>query len=170
MSKKHGFIEEFKTFINQGSVMDLAIGMVIGAAFSKIVSSLVNDIIMPFVSLLVGGLDFTKLEITLPNFFGGDTAAHIAYGSFLQNVVDFLVIAFSLFVVIRFLNRMNERAKANAERLAKKLGKEAEEKAAEEKAKEDKKDKDTAKADKETIKLLKEILAELKSQTPKKKK
>lgn len=150
--------------------MDLAIGMVIGAAFSKIVSSLVNDIIMPFVSLLVGGLDFTKLEITIPNFFGGDTAAHIAYGNFLQNVVDFLVIAFSLFVVIRFLNRMNERAKANAERLAKKLGKEAEEEAAEEKAKEDKKDKDAAKADKETIKLLKEILAELKSQTPKKKK
>ena len=65
MSKKKSFLEEFKTFINQGSVMDLAVGMVIGAAFSKIVSSLVSDIIMPVIGLIAGGVDFTKLEIKI---------------------------------------------------------------------------------------------------------
>ena len=119
--RNSSFVKEFKEFINKGSVMDLAIGMVIGAAFSKIVSSLVADIIMPVVGLIGGGIDFTDLVITIPNFFGGDTAAHIYIGVFLQNVVDFLIVALTLFIVIRGLNRMKERA-------AKKLGKEEEKK------------------------------------------
>ena len=99
--KEDGFIAEFKKFIAQGSVIDLAVGVVIGTAFSAIVTSLVNDIIMPIVSLVGGGADFTNLSITIPNFFGGDTAAVIRYGNFIQNVVNFLIIAFSLFIVIK---------------------------------------------------------------------
>ena len=135
--------------------MDLAVGVVIGAAFSAIVTSLVNDIIMPVVSLIGGGADFSTLSVTIPNFFGGDTAAVIRYGNFIQNVVNFLIIAFSLFVVIRFINKLNERAKAAAKRASEKLGLE-EEKKAEEKAAEEKKSED------EQTKLLKDILKELK--------
>ena len=153
--KDNQFIKEFKTFISQGNVMDLAVGVVIGAAFSAIVTSLVNDIIMPLVSLIGGGADFTTLSLTIPNFFGGDTAAVIRYGNFIQNVVNFLIIAFSLFIVIKAINHMNERAKAAAKKAGKKLGleeeKKEEEKSAEEKAASD-----------EQTKLLKDILKELK--------
>lgn len=152
---ENNFIKEFKTFISQGNVMDLAVGVVIGAAFSAIVTSLVNDIIMPLVSLIGGGADFTTLSVTIPNFFGGDTAAVIRYGNFIQNVVNFLIIAFSLFVVIKAINHMNERAKAAAKRASKKLGLE-EEKKEEEKAAEEKSASD------EQTKLLKDILKELK--------
>ena len=152
---ENNFIKEFKTFISQGNVMDLAVGVVIGAAFSAIVTSLVNDIIMPLVSLIGGGADFTTLSITIPNFFGGDTAAIIRYGNFIQNVVNFLIIAFSLFVVIKAINHMNDRAKAAAKRASKKLGLE-EEKKEEEKAAEEKSASD------EQTKLLKDILKELK--------
>jgi len=152
---ENNFIKEFKTFISQGNVMDLAVGVVIGAAFSAIVTSLVNDIIMPLVSLIGGGADFTTLSVTIPNFFGGDTAAVIRYGNFIQNVVNFLIIAFSLFVVIKAINHMNDRAKAAAKRASKKLGLE-EEKKEEEKAAEEKSASD------EQTKLLKDILKELK--------
>jgi large conductance mechanosensitive channel len=153
--KKLNFIKEFKTFISQGNVMDLAVGVVIGAAFSAIVTSLVNDIIMPLVSLIGGGADFSSLSITIPNFFGGDTAAIIRYGNFIQNVVNFLIIAFSLFIVIKAINHMNDKAKAAAKKASAKLGLE-EEKKAEEKAAEEKKSED------EQTKLLKDILKELK--------
>lgn len=153
--KENGFFGEFKKFIAQGNVMDLAVGVVIGTAFSAIVTSLVNDIIMPLVSLIGGGADFTDLTVTIPNLFGGDTSAHIAYGNFIQNVVNFLIIAFSLFVVIRFMNKLNERAKEAAKRASEKLGLE-EEKAEEKKAAAEKKSSD------EQTKLLKEILKELK--------
>ncbi|MBQ6127438.1 large conductance mechanosensitive channel protein MscL [Candidatus Saccharibacteria bacterium] len=152
---ENNFIKEFKTFISQGNVVDLAVGVVIGAAFSAIVTSLVNDIIMPLVSLIGGGADFTTLSVTIPNFFGGDTAAVIRYGNFIQNVVNFLIIAFSLFVVIKAINHMNDRAKAAAKRASKKLGLE-EEKKEEEKAAEEKSASD------EQTKLLKDILKELK--------
>ncbi|MBQ6355231.1 large conductance mechanosensitive channel protein MscL [Candidatus Saccharibacteria bacterium] len=147
------FIKEFKEFINQGSVMDLAVGMVIGAAFSKIVSSLVADIVMPVVGILIGGVDFSDLVIKIPNFFGGDTAARIQVGNFLQNVVDFLVVAMALFIVIRGINRMKERA-------AKRLGKVAAEK-------EEKKEEKADKQNEDTDKILKDILAELKKQNKK---
>lgn len=116
---KRGFIKEFEEFISQGSVMDLAVGVVIGTAFSAIVNSVVNDIIMPVVGLVMGGVDFTDLKIVIPNIFGGNTAATIAYGNFIQQVVNFLVIALSLFLVIKGINTMNRRAKEAAEKAAK---------------------------------------------------
>ncbi len=109
------FIKEFKEFINRGNVVDLAIGVAVGGAFTAIVKSLVDDIIMPITSLLAGGVDFSKLAIDIPNIFGADTTAHIAYGNFLQNVVNFLIVAFTIFIVVKAMNRMNT-AKEEAEK------------------------------------------------------
>lgn len=89
--------KEFKRFALKGNVLDLAVGVIIGAAFGKIVSSLVDDIIMPLVGLLVGGVNLTNLMIKV----GG---AEVKYGLFLQNVVNFLIVAFSIFVFIRIIN------------------------------------------------------------------
>lgn len=87
-------LKEFKTFALKGNVLDLAIGVIIGAAFGKIVSSLVSDIIMPVIGLLLGGVDFSGLKATI-----GD--ATLTYGVFLQTVVDFLIVSFSIFLFIR---------------------------------------------------------------------
>lgn len=116
------FISEFKEFINRGSVMDLAIGVAVGGAFTAIVKSLVDDIIMPVTSLLAGGLDFSTLAIDIPNVFGANTVAHIAYGNFIQNVVNFLIIAFTIFIIVKAMNRFNrtqDAAKAKADQEAK---------------------------------------------------
>lgn len=115
-AKRRGFIGEFKEFINKGSVMDLAVGVVVGGAFTTIVNSLVNDIIMPIVSLVAGGVNFTNLSIEIDNFFGTGDKAVIAYGNFLQNIVNFLLIAFCVFLVVKAMNKMREKA----ERLKKK--------------------------------------------------
>jgi large conductance mechanosensitive channel len=88
---------EFKKFALKGNVLDLAVGVVIGAAFGKIVSSLVDDIIMPLVGLLMGGVNFTDLMVKV----GG---AQVKYGLFIQNVVDFFIVAFSIFIFIRIIN------------------------------------------------------------------
>jgi large conductance mechanosensitive channel len=93
---------EFKKFAMKGNVIDLAVGVVIGGAFGKIVSSLVEDLIMPLVGLLLGGVDFSSLSYTFR-----DTV--IKYGQFIQTVVDFFIIAFSIFMVIRFLNRFKKK-------------------------------------------------------------
>lgn len=114
------FIKEFKEFINRGNVVELAIGVAVGGAFTTIVKSLVDDIIMPITSLLAGGADFSALAIDIPNIFGADTTAHIAYGNFLQNVVNFLIIAFVVFIIVRFLNQMNTNAKKAEEEVKKK--------------------------------------------------
>jgi len=114
------FIKEFKEFINRGNVVELAIGVAVGGAFTTIVKSLVDDIIMPITSLLAGGADFSSLAIDVPNIFGADTTAHIAYGNFLQNVVNFLLIAFVVFIIVRFLNQMNVNAKKAEEEVKKK--------------------------------------------------
>lgn len=97
--KVNAFWGEFKTFISRGNVLDLAVGVVVGGAFSKIVSSLVNDIITPLIGIIIGGRDFSSLSITI-----GD--AKIAYGSFIQNIIDFLIIAFCIFVFIKFINKL----------------------------------------------------------------
>jgi large conductance mechanosensitive channel len=94
------FIEEFKKFIARGNVIDLAIGVLIGGSFGKIVSSLVNDIIMPTLGMLLGKVDFTQLQYVFP---GSDVA--IRYGAFIQTVVDFLIIALVVFIVIKAMNR-----------------------------------------------------------------
>ena len=108
------FIKEFKEFINRGSVVDLAIGVAVGGAFTAIVKSLVDDIIMPITSLLAGGLDFSTLAIDVPNIFGADTTAHIAYGNFIQNVVNFLIVAFVIFIIVRSMNAINRKKDADA--------------------------------------------------------
>jgi len=105
-------MKEFKEFINRGSVVDLAIGVAVGGAFTAIVKSLVDDIIMPITSLLAGGADFSSLSIDIPNIFGADTVAHIAYGNFIQNVVNFLIIAFTVFVIVKALNQFNRNQEA----------------------------------------------------------
>ena len=110
--KEPKWVKDFKDFINRGSVMDLAVGVIIGGAFGKIVTSLVNDIFMPLVGLVMGGVDFSNLAIDIPNFFGADTSAHIAYGAFIQNVVDFLMVALCVFFFIRVISKMQEKARA----------------------------------------------------------
>jgi len=95
--KVHGFINEFKKFISRGNVLDLAVGVVVGSAFTKIVTSLVNDIITPLIGIIIGGQNFTGLSLTI-----GEST--IAYGAFIQNIIDFLLIAFCIFVFIKFMN------------------------------------------------------------------
>lgn len=107
--EKGGFKKEFIEFISRGSVVDLAVGVAVGGAFTAIVNSLVNDIVMPVVGLILGGVDFTNLAITIPNFFGGNDAAVIAYGNFIQNVVEFLAIAWVIFLIIKAMNKINRR-------------------------------------------------------------
>lgn len=112
------FMKEFGEFINRGNVVDLAIGVAVGGAFTTIVKSLVDDIIMPLAGLFAGGVDFSRLSIDIPNIFGADTGVHIAYGNFLQSVINFLVIAFTVFVIVKFLNRLNADTKARLEKEA----------------------------------------------------
>ena len=118
LKEKQGIKEEFIEFINRGSMIDLAVGVAVGGAFTAIVNSLVNDIVMPIVGLLLGGVDFTGLAIRIPNFFGTGDEAVIAYGNFIQNVVEFLVIAWVIFLVIKYMNRLNR--KRDARKAAKK--------------------------------------------------
>ena len=106
MTKSKGFIEEFLTFIKRGNVVDLAVGVVIGSAFSKIVSSLVDDIIMPLLSLLTGGLDFSALSIALGS---GDGAATLNYGAFIAAIINFLLIALVIFVIIKSINKVSKK-------------------------------------------------------------
>ena len=112
LKEKQGLKEEFIEFINRGSMIDLAVGVAVGGAFTAIVNSLVNDIVMPIVGLLLGGVDFTGLAVHIPNFFGNGDEAVIAYGNFIQNVVQFLVIAWVIFMVIKAMNRMNRKRDA----------------------------------------------------------
>ncbi|MGG3562703.1 large conductance mechanosensitive channel protein MscL [Neobacillus rhizosphaerae] len=94
--------DEFKKFAMKGNVIDLAVGVIIGGAFGKIVSSLVADVIMPLVGLLLGGVKFTSLMVKI----GG---AELKYGQFIQNVVDFFIIAFSIFLFVKFINRFKKK-------------------------------------------------------------
>ena len=111
------FIDEFKAFALKGNVMDMAVGIIIGGAFGKIVSSIVNDVIMPPIGLLVGGVNFTDLKIIMKEAVGDVPAVTINYGNFLQVTFDFLIIAFAIFMVIKFMNNLN-RKKAAAEAVA----------------------------------------------------
>ena len=97
-------LNEFKEFIARGNVIDLAVGVVMGSAFSAIVTSLVNDIIMPLVGILIGGVDFAGLSANI-----GD--AKVMYGSFIQAVINFLIIAFCIFMFVKAINKLNEKAK-----------------------------------------------------------
>lgn len=116
MSKKKGFIAEFKEFIARGNVMDMAVGVIIGGAFGKISTSLVNDIIMPAVSMLTGGVDFSNWKIVLRAAVAGadgaiDPATEIAirYGTFLATILDFIIIALAVFCLIKFINGLHRK-------------------------------------------------------------
>ena len=96
--------KEFKEFISRGNVIDLAVGVIMGGAFGKIVTSLVNDIIMPLVGAIIGGINFTELSIKIKD-------SNIMYGNFIQNIVDFLIIAVCIFIMVKLVNKLNDLTK-----------------------------------------------------------
>ena len=104
-----GMINEFKQFAMKGNVVDMAVGIIIGAAFGKIVSSFVGDVIMPPLGLLIGGVDFTDLAITLKEATEGAAAVTLNYGKFVQTVFDFLIVAFAIFIAIKAMNRLKRK-------------------------------------------------------------
>ena len=111
-----GFFKEFKEFAMKGNVMDMAIGVIIGGAFGKIVTSLVNDILMPLIGALIGNVDFTTLSVTLREaVMEGDEvvkeAVTLHYGNFIQTTVDFLIVAFCIFLVIKLINKASSMVK-----------------------------------------------------------
>jgi large conductance mechanosensitive channel len=105
-------IKEFKEFAVKGDAVDMAVGIVIGAAFGKIVNSLVNDVIMPPVGMLIGGVDFKNLVITMKEATLTQPAVTLKYGQFLNNVIDFIIVAFSIFMVVRGINALKKKEKA----------------------------------------------------------
>ena len=120
-------LNEFKKFISKGNALDLAVGVVVGGAFSKIVSSLVNDVIMPLIGVIIGGIDFTNLSLKVGE-------ATVNYGMFIQNIIDFLIISFCIFLVVKALNTLDDMTKKKLEKIKKeeKVEKKEEEKVSEE--------------------------------------
>ena len=109
-----GFLKEFREFAMKGNVLDMAVGVIIGAAFGKIVSSLVADVIMPPLGLLVGGIDFSGMGITLREAVDKQPAVVLKYGLFLQTTFDFAIIALSVFVAVKAINRLKRKSEAAA--------------------------------------------------------
>ncbi len=107
-----GMIKEFKEFAMRGNVVDMAVGIIIGAAFGKIVSSLVNDIIMPPIGMLLGNVDFSNLAVTLKEKTEAAEAVTIGYGVFINTVLDFIIVAFVIFMVIKQINRFKKKEPA----------------------------------------------------------
>ena len=106
-----GFIKEFKEFAVKGNVMDMAVGVIIGGAFGKIVSSLVDDVLMPLVGMVTGNVDFTNLAFQIGE---GEGAAVLKYGTFIQNVVDFVIVAFCIFLMLKAINKLNRKKEETA--------------------------------------------------------
>lgn len=116
MEKKKGFVAEFKEFISRGNVLDMAVGVIIGGAFGKISTSLVNDVIMPAISMLTGGIDFSSWKVILKAAVAGangvidpSTEVAIRYGTFLATILDFLIIAFAVFCLIKGINTFRRK-------------------------------------------------------------
>lgn len=115
-------VKEFKEFAVKGNVMDMAVGVIIGGAFGKIVTSLVGDVLMPVISLVTGGIDFTNLFVNLSDDKAYKTLAEaqeagasvFAYGQFIQNIIDFVIIAFCVFLMIKGINRFKKKEEAEA--------------------------------------------------------
>lgn len=103
-------LKEFKNFISKGNVVDLAVGVIIGSAFGKIVSSLVNDILMPIIGIIIGGIDFSNLTIQIKD-------ATIKYGIFIQNIIDFLIVAFCIFIFIKLINKVSKKEEEKKEKV-----------------------------------------------------
>jgi large conductance mechanosensitive channel len=106
--------KEFRDFINRGSVVDLAVGVIIGAAFGKIVASFVGDVLMPPIGYILGGVDFSNIAITLKQATGGDpkTAVVIKIGAFINTIIDFLIVAFCIFMVVKGFNHLRKKEEA----------------------------------------------------------
>ena len=109
LQKAKGTMEAFKEFISRGNVMDMAVGVIIGGAFGKIVTSLVEDIIMPLIGIIVGGIDFSGLSVKVG--LNEANQAILAYGKFIQSVVDFLIVAACIFFVVRLFEKLKDRVK-----------------------------------------------------------
>lgn len=106
------FVKEFKEFAVKGNMVDMAVGIIIGGAFGKIVSSLVNDVIMPPLGLLIGGVDFSDLAVTLKEAEGEVAAVTLNYGAFVNNVLDFVIVAFAIFMVVKGINQLKRKEAA----------------------------------------------------------
>ncbi len=104
-----GMIKEFKEFAVKGNVVDMAVGIIIGAAFGKIVSSVVADVIMPPIGLILGGVDFSNLAIILKEAVDKEPAVTLNYGKFIQTVIDFIIIAFSIFILVKGINSLKRK-------------------------------------------------------------
>lgn len=107
-----GMIKEFKEFALKGNVVDMAVGIIIGAAFGKIISSLVGDVIMPPIGVLLGGVDFANLSIVVQEAVDKKPAVVIGYGKFLQTVIDFAIIAFAIFMAVKGMNSLKKKEEA----------------------------------------------------------
>lgn len=107
-------VKEFKEFAMRGSVLDLAIGIIIGGAFGKVVSSVVNDVLMPPIGVLIGGVDFSSFGLTLKDAVGSVPASILKYGVFLNNIIDFTIVAFAVFLIVKAVNRMKRKEAAPA--------------------------------------------------------
>ncbi|MEK7322649.1 MAG: large-conductance mechanosensitive channel protein MscL [Pseudomonadota bacterium] len=105
-------VQEFKEFAVKGNVIDMAVGVIIGVAFGKIVSSFVADVVMPPIGVLLGGVDFSDLAITVKEAVGSSPAVVVAYGKFVQTIVDFTIIAFVIFMVVRLINSLKKKEAA----------------------------------------------------------
>lgn len=112
--KGKGFLGEFKEFIARGNVLDLSVGVIIGGAFSTITGSLTSDVIMPLVSIFLGGVDFSAMKITLPNLFGvvSEAPNTLNYGNFINAVINFVIMAFVVFCIVKFFNGLHRKKKA----------------------------------------------------------
>jgi large conductance mechanosensitive channel len=108
-------VSEFKEFAMRGNVVDLAVGIVIGAAFGKIVSSFVADVLMPPIGLLLGGVDFSDLAVTLKDAAGNTPAVLWSYGKFIQSIVDFTIVAFAIFLLVKAMNTLRKKEEAKPE-------------------------------------------------------
>jgi large conductance mechanosensitive channel len=104
-----GMLQEFKTFAVKGNAVDMAVGIIIGAAFGKIVSSLVGDVIMPPIGIILGGVDFSNLSIVLKAAMDQAPAVTLNYGKFIQTVIDFIIIAFSIFLLVKGINMLKRK-------------------------------------------------------------
>ncbi len=104
--------KEFKEFISKGNVVDLAVGVIIGGAFGKIVTSLVDDIIMPVIGIILGKVNFTTLKLVIAPAEGDKAEVAILYGNFIQNIVNFLIMAFAIFLIVKAINKMRKPAAA----------------------------------------------------------
>ena len=105
-------LKEFKEFAVKGNVIDMAVGIIIGAAFSKIVSSFVGDVIMPPIGILVGGVDFSDLAVVLKEATMDAPAVTLGYGKFIQSMIDFTIVAFAIFIAVKFINKLKKQEEA----------------------------------------------------------